>query len=189
EAVSEFGRDRLVEPRIEHCTVLREDHIRRLKDLNIGVSVQPAFVIDDWWAVKRLGKERSRLSYPLSTLYKSQVKIGISTDSPVEPPNPWITVDAAVNRGEREGREILNYSGDERVNLSIALFLYTEGSASLLMDRDVGSLEIGKFADFVVLDKDPFDLQDVRSVKVLETYVSGVSRFRVSDDTPYSDSS
>ena len=178
EAVSNFGRDRLIEPRIEHCTVLREDHINRLKELRIGVSTQPAFVIDDWWAVNRLGKERSRLSYPLATLQKGQLKVGLSTDCPVEPPNPWFTVDAAVNRGEREKREILKYSGEERVNILTAPYLYTTGSASLLMDSDVGSLEVGNFADFIILDSDPFELQDVRKIRVLETYVGGVSRFR-----------
>lgn len=178
EAVSDFGRDRLIEPRIEHCTVLREDHIKNLDDLKIGVSTQPAFVIDDWWAVNRLGKERSRLSYPLATLYKNRLKLGISTDSPVEPPNPWFTVDAAINRGERERREILKYSGDERVDILTALYLYTTGSASLLMDSDVGSLDVGNFADFIVLDSDPFEVRDVRNVRVLETYVGGVSRFR-----------
>ena len=178
EAVSNFGRDRLIEPRIEHCTVLRKDHISRLKELRIGVSTQPAFVIDDWWAVNRLGNERSRLSYPLATLQKEQLKLGLSTDSPVEPPNPWVTVDAAVNRGERERREILKYSGEERVNILTALYLYTTGSASLLMDSEVGSLDVGNFADFIILDSDPFELQDVRKIQVLETYVGGVSRFR-----------
>ena len=178
EAVSNFGRDRLIEPRIEHCTVLREDHISRLKELRIGVSTQPAFVIDDWWAVNRLGKERSRFSYPLATLQREQLKVGLSTDSPVEPPNPWFTVDAAVNRGEREKREILKYSGEERVDILTALRLYTTGSASLLMDSEVGSIEIGNFADFIILDRDPFESQDVRNIRVLETYVGGVSRFR-----------
>jgi predicted amidohydrolase YtcJ len=87
-------------------------------------------------------------------------------------------VDAAVNRGDREKREILKYSGEERVNILSALYSYTTGSASLLMDSDIGSLEVGNFADFIILDSDPFELQDVRKIRVLETYVGGVSRFR-----------
>ncbi|MEM0135825.1 MAG: amidohydrolase family protein, partial [Thermoplasmatales archaeon] len=59
EAVSSMDRSKLLQPRIEHCTVLRRNHIKMLKELEIGISVQPAFVIDDWWAVKRLGKKRS----------------------------------------------------------------------------------------------------------------------------------
>jgi predicted amidohydrolase YtcJ len=178
DAVSEYGRDKLVEPRIEHCTVLRDDHINKLRDLRIGISTQPAFVIDDWWAVRILGKSRSELSYPLATLYNNGINVGISTDSPVEPPDPWFSIDAAVNRGERERREILQYSKNERVSVSTALSLYTSGSASLLMDDKTGSLEVGKYADFLILDKDPFKTRDLKAITVLETIVGGISRFK-----------
>ena len=151
--------------------------MRKLRELKIGVSVQPAFVIEDWWAVKRLGEKRSRHSYPLASLYDTGVNMGISTDSPVEPPDPWYSLDAAVNRGEREGREILRYSEDERVSLSTALWLYTEGSAGLIMNEEVGSIEAGKFADFVIVDKDPFRTDDLRTIQTVETVVGGISRF------------
>ncbi len=173
-------RKKMIEPRIEHCTVLRDDQIAKLRDLNIGVSVQPAFVIDDWWAVRRLGKERSRLAYPLGSLFKNEIKLGISTDSPVASPNPWLSVVAAVNRGETEKREILQYSTIERVDLATALALYTTGSASLIMSKEVGSLDVGKFADFIVLNKDPFDTRELESVRVIETVVGGKTRFRAS---------
>ncbi len=178
DAISIFGRDNMVAPRIEHCTVLREDHLERLRELMIGVSTQPAFVIDDWWAVKRLGKIRSVLSYPLASLCNNGIKVGISTDSPVENPDPWFTIDAAVNRGEREKREILNYSKGERIDLSAAFSLYTVGSASLLLDSEIGSLETGKFADFIILNKDPFDTKDLRSIMTLETVVGGTTRYK-----------
>ena len=177
-AVELTGRKNLVEPRIEHCTVLREDQISKLAEFELGVSVQPAFVIDDWWAVKRLGKERSRFSYPLGTLHRRGIKLGISTDSPVSIPDPWFTIDAAVNRGEKEKREILKFSAEERVDLATALDLYTAGSASLLMSEEFGILEVGKFADFVVFDKDPFKTSDLKSIRVLETVVGGITRFR-----------
>jgi hypothetical protein len=178
DAVSKFGRERLTDPRIEHCTVLREGQVQKLKELDIGVSTQPAFVIDDWWVLKRLGKERCKISYPLATLHNNKIGLGISTDSPVEPPEPWFSIDAAVNRGEREGREILKYSLGEKVDLSTALSLYTTGSARLLMDDEIGTLEPGKFADFIVLDKDPFATRDIRNIKTIETVVGGISRFK-----------
>ncbi len=178
KAVSKFGRENLLEPRIEHCTVLREDHLAPLRELKIGISVQPAFVIDDWWAVNRLGRERSRLAYPLATLLRNGIAVGISTDSPVASPNPWVSIDAAVKRGEDEGREIFKYSKDERTDLATALSLYTEGSASLLMNNEIGSLEPGKFADFALLNADPFETSDLRSIFVLETVVGGITRFR-----------
>lgn len=174
-------RKKMIEPRIEHCTVLRDDQIAKLRDLNIGVSVQPAFVIDDWWVVRRLGRERSRLAYPLASLLKNEIKLGISTDSPVASPDPWLSVDAAVNRGESEKREILQYSRSEMVDLATALSLYTAGSASLIMSEEVGSLDVGKLADFVVLNKDPFDTRDLKSVRTIETVVGGKTRFKASN--------
>jgi predicted amidohydrolase YtcJ len=173
DAVSSLDRKTIMEPRIEHCTVLRANQVARLKSLGIGISVQPAFVLDDWWAVKRLGRERSKIAYPLGTLVREGIKVGISTDSPVASPNPWFTLDAAVNRGEREKLEILECSPQERIELACALHLYMEGSASLLMDKSVGSLESGKFADFIILNADPFNVQDLREIRVRETYVGG----------------
>ena len=173
DAISSLERNAVLVPRIEHCTVLRGDQVERLKTLGIGVSVQPAFVLDDWWAVKRLGRERSKTAYPLGTLVRERIEVGISTDSPVASPNPWFTIDAAVNRGEREKREILDYSPQERVDLACALHLYTKGSAALLMDKDAGSLETGKFADFIILNADAFDVHDLKEIRVRETYVGG----------------
>ena len=178
DAISKTEPNFLLEPRIEHCTVLRANHVSRLKELGIGVSVQPAFVIDDWWAVRRLGNERSKMSYPLATLFASHVKLGISTDSPVSSADPWLSVDSAVNRGEREKREILKYSANERVDLSTALYLYTAGSASLLMNDKIGSLEVGNFADFAILSNDPFGTQNLRNVKVIETIIGGNTKFK-----------
>lgn len=179
-AFDTMKEDESYHPRIEHCTVLRPGQAEKLKRLGIGVTVQPEFVIDDWWAVNRLGIERSRMAYPLGTLVNNGIRIGLSTDSPVEPPNPWLTVDAAVNRGEKENREILKYSSNERVDINSALDLYTSGSAELILGSELGSLEVGKFADFIVLDRAPFNSLDLRSIKVIETYVGGNLVFKYS---------
>ncbi len=164
-------------PRMEHCTVLRPGQAQKIKELGIGVSVQPEFIVDDWWAENRLGPERCRMAYPLASLVRNDVKVGISTDSPVEPANPWFTVDAAVNRGRGERGGILQFSPDEALDLKSVLHLYTSGSAELLLDKDAGTLEDGKLADFVVLDIDPFETRDLKVINVLETYVGGARVF------------
>lgn len=169
-----FGKEEASKHRIEHLSVLRDDQLSKLRDIGIGVAVQPEFTIDDWWVVKRLGRDRCRHTFPLGSLLSFGIRVGLSTDSPVEPVNPWLTVDAAVNRGKGENLEISPISIEEKVDLATALSAYTQGSAELVMEGEtLGSLEEGKRADFIVLDKDPFSASDVRSIKVLETYIGG----------------
>lgn len=171
---SKLDRNKLTRPRIEHCVVLRHDQVGKIRDLELGVCVGPASVIDDWWVVDRLGRERSELAYPLTTLLEGGIIVGISTDSPVEPVDPWFTVDASVNRGLKEGIELLKFSEKERIDLATTLYLYTEGSAWLIgEERNLGNLEPGKFADFIVVDEDPFFTDELRGIKTLETYVGG----------------
>ncbi len=110
---------------------------------------------------------------------ESKVKVGFSTDSPVEPLNPWETVYAAVTRGENT--EFSERTSKEKLSLEEALFHYTVGSAYLLFEENnVGSLEEGKYADFVVVEKDPFevDSKELKNIKTLMTVVAGKIVFK-----------
>ncbi|MGC9114826.1 MAG: amidohydrolase [Fervidicoccaceae archaeon] len=159
--------------RVEHASLVRPDQLAILSSLGIGVAVQPHFVISDWWLVKRLGRERARFAYPFKTLLSSGISVGFSTDSPVEPLDPFLTVDAAVNRGKNEGIELFEVTKHERLSTEEALHCYTKGSASLLREESIGTLEEGKKADFIVLDRDPLRAEDLKSVKVVETFLQG----------------
>ncbi len=104
--------------RIEHASVLREDLIKRVRELGIALAVQPHFVITDWWVVSRVGADRARYVYPFKTLIDNGVMLGFSTDAPpVEPLNPWETVYAAVTRGCHEGIELCRYTENEKVSV------------------------------------------------------------------------
>lgn len=173
--------------RVEHASIVRPDQLKKLSTLGIGAAVQPHFVISDWWLVRRLGAERAKFAYPFKTMLASGIKLGFSTDSPVEPLDPWLTVDAAVNRGEREGIELFTLTKHERLSLEDSLHCYTKGSADILNEPELGSLEEGKRADFIVLDKDPFRTEDLRSIKIIETYVEGRSVFKLNSEQDFSD--
>ncbi|MGC8606166.1 MAG: amidohydrolase [Vulcanisaeta sp.] len=162
--------------RIEHASVLREDLIRRIRELGIVLAVQPHFIISDWWVVNRVGADRARYVYPFKTLIDNGIMLGFSTDAPVEPLNPWETVYAAVTRGCYEGIELCKYTGNERVSVVDVLHYYTYGSAYLLREEnEFGKLEPGYLADFIIIDKDPLSVGDkeLRNIKVLETYTGG----------------
>ncbi|WP_446751942.1 amidohydrolase [Vulcanisaeta sp. JCM 16161] len=171
-----LGDAQVLRHRIEHASVLREDLVRRIRELGIVLAVQPHFVISDWWVVDRVGADRARYVYPFKTLINNGVMLGFSTDAPVESLNPWKTVYAAVTRGCYEGIELCKYTENEKVSLIDALHYYTYGSAYLLREEnELGRLEPGYLADFIIIDKDPLSVSDkeLRNIKILETYVGG----------------
>jgi len=160
--------------RIEHASIIRPDQIKKIAKLGICASVQPRFAISDWWIESRVGKERILWAYPFKSMAEANVNIGFSTDSPVESLNPWETVYAAVTRGE--DTEFSKRTSGEKLSLAEALFYYTSGSAYLLFEEsNIGSLEAGKYADFIVVNKDPFevDLKELKDIKTLATIVAG----------------
>jgi len=162
--------------RIEHASIVRQDQINRLRELGVYISIQPHFTISDSWVIDRLGFDRVRWIYPFNTMYKSGLNLGFSTDSPVEPINPWETIYASVTRGYYDDIELSKYTADEKLDLETSLYLYTMGSAKLLhIDNVAGSLEPGKYADFIILDKDPFkvDEKELRNIRCIATIVGG----------------
>ncbi|WP_370456636.1 amidohydrolase [Thermococcus sp. MAR1] len=166
--------------RIEHASLMRPDQIERAKRLGVRLALQPHFVITDWWVLERVGKERSKWVYPFKSISKAGIPFGLSTDSPVEPLDPWETVYAAVTRGKYEGIPLADLTPDEALTLEEALHAYTAGSAGVLMEEDLGSLEEGKLADFIIVSDDPFEVdeKELRGIKVLETYIEGERVFK-----------
>ncbi len=167
---------RIARHRIEHASVLRDDQVERIAELGIVVSVQPHFIVSDWWVIRRVGKSRAKWVYRLKSLIEKGIVVGFGTDAPVEPVNPWKTVYSAVTRGRHEKLDLYELTKNESLTVEEALHYYTYGSAYLLFEeQNLGTLEVGKFADFVVVDRDPFEVdeRDLINIRVLETYVGG----------------
>ncbi len=167
--------------RIEHASILRLDQINKIAQLGLLVSIQPHFIISDWWVVKRVGQRRVHWVYPFKSMVKNNIKIGLSTDSPVEPLNPWETVHAAVTRGSRQKIELSKYSPGEALTIQEALHYYTKGAAYFFFEEErIGTLEKGKYADFIIIDKDPLsiDVEELLTIKNLMTIVSGKITYR-----------
>jgi len=153
--------------RIEHASVLNEETIRRMKRLNLIASVQPHFVVSDFWAADRVGPERARWVYPFKSLVEEGVMVTGGSDCPVEPINPLFGIQAAV------AREILP---EERVTVGDALRMYTINAAYASFEDDIkGSVEVGKLADLVVLSKNPLtvELDRIGGIEVKMTIVGG----------------
>ncbi len=161
--------------RIEHASVMRDDQLDLAKKLNLTLVVQPHFIISDFWIIDRVGKERMKWVYRFRDMVERGINVAFSTDSPVEPVNPWLTIYAAMTRGKYEKLEIFNYTENQCLDLEESLYCYTMGSAKALQEYSIGSLEEGKFADFIILERDPFDINDPEELKNIkqEVYVGG----------------
>ena len=182
EAYSKAKNLNKLRHRIEHASLLREDQIKKIAELDIGVAVQPRFVISDWWAKERVGAERIKWLYAFKSMLNNNIKMGLSTDSPVEPLNPWETVYASITRGKYEGIEYYKDTIHETLELDETLHCYTFGSAYIMHDEKVlGTLDNYKLADFLNVDKDPFSISDydIKNIKVLKTYIGGKLIFEI----------
>jgi predicted amidohydrolase YtcJ len=144
--------------RIEHCSVLNPELIRRMKSLGLIASVQPHFVVSDFWLKDRLGAQRARWATPFRTLAKKGVVVASGSDCPIEDISPLLGVWAAVaKRGS-----------DESLAVKEALETYTLNAAYASFDEDEkGTIEAGKLADFTVLSHDLFNAEPDMIMKVV----------------------
>jgi len=165
--------------RVEHASLVRDDQLPGLR--GVRVSVQPMFVIEDrGWLKGRLGARRLGLAYRFRSIVASGAIVGLSTDAPVEPTDPWLTVYAAVTRGQGEGCELAKVTPEERLTVPEALHLYTAGSAAVLKDPLIGSLTPGHLADIAVFSQDPLEVSepaDLRTIRNVATFVGGERAF------------
>jgi predicted amidohydrolase YtcJ len=168
EASFGAGYCREMRHRIEHASLLTKDSILKMSRLGIIASVQPRFIYSDSWAKQRLGSERLRNFYPFASLNREGVVLAAGSDCPVEDPNPFEGIWSAVARPGLDGREALT--------VSQALAVYSRNAAyASFCEDEKGTLEAGKIADMVILDRDPFEcsVDSLRGTKVLETIISG----------------
>lgn len=152
---------------LEHASVLNEDLVQRMERSGVIASVQPHFVVSDFWVEKRLGKVRARWTYPFKTLIKKGVFVVGGSDCPVESISPLLGIYAAVNR---------EMSPQERITVEEALCIYTINAAhSSFEERIKGSIKAGKLADLVVLSDDlqKIEPSKIKDIKVEMTIVGG----------------
>ena len=160
--------------RIEHASLTPPDLLDLMVELGVKFSVQPHFVITDWWVIDRLGVKRGRWVYAFKTLIQKGLLVTGSSDAPVEPHNPWTGVYAAVTRGEFEDLPIYKVGSAEALDLATALKIYTVNGGKMT-EEPLGCLKEGFYADFILLNVNPFSLETnkLKEVRVLKTFVSG----------------
>jgi predicted amidohydrolase YtcJ len=163
--------------RIEHFQIADPADIPRLAPAGIIASMQPTHQTSDrLMAEKRLGPRRLAGAYAWQTVLRSGARLAFGSDFPVESPNPFPGLAAAISRQDMEGRPPGGWIPSERLSFAQALDAFTRGAAYAgFAEQKIGSLDAGKWADFIIVDRDPakVDARALARTQVLETWIAG----------------
>ena len=163
--------------RIEHAQVVAPADIPRFKTLGIIPSMQPTHATSDQnMAEQRVGPQRIKGAYAWRTFLQQGSKIACGSDFPIEAPNPLAGIHAAVTRQDGSGTPAGGWYKNEAMTLTQAFRCFTLDAAyAARQEKDIGSLEVGKWADFIVTDADLFKVPaaDIGKITVLQTWVAG----------------
>lgn len=171
--------------RIEHAQVVALADVPSFGQNQIIPSVQPTHATSDmYWAGDRLGKERLTTAYAYKNLLKSAGILACGSDFPVEDINPLYGFHAAIARQDAQNYPEGGFQIENALNREEALKGMTIWAAyAQFEEKEKGSIEVGKFADFVVLDKDIMKIASntIRNTKVLQTYIGGKKVFSLAE--------
>lgn len=186
DAYDTVGKDLPIQatrPNITHCNFMSGEAIARMAELGISADIQPAWLyLDTQTLVTQFGYERMACFQPLQSLFSAHVNVGGGSDHmqkigsfrSVNPYNPFLGMWVAMTRRAR------NFHGqlypEQALTRMQAIRFYTINNAYLLFqETQTGSLEAGKWADFVILDRDILTcpLDEIKGIKVVRTYLGG----------------
>ena len=180
DVVKKYGsRDRRF--RIEHAQHLSQKAISRFAQIGVIASMQPPHLIDDGrWAEKRIGSELLEGTYAFRSLLDSGAKLTFGSDWTVAPIAPLYGIYAAVTRRTLDDKHPNGWLPEQKITVEEALRCYTVNNAEGVFREDkLGTLEAGKYADFVVLSDNLLEIDPVKikDVTVLRTVVDGIEQY------------
>lgn len=182
EALRDAGIDMSrVRARIEHCSILHDEQIARMKELGVSASFLIGHV--HYWGIAMrddvFGEEKAQLLDRCRSVEEAGVGFTLHSDFMVTDPDPLHMIEMAVTRRTwKEPDYVL--APQETISVESAIRAMTSEAAwQLFSDHEVGSLEPGKYADMVILDKDPRDVvpEEIKSIRVLETWMDGCQTY------------
>ncbi|WP_173922969.1 amidohydrolase [Agromyces sp. Marseille-P2726] len=175
---------------IAHLQVIHPDDIARFRELGVVANMQSLWAALEPQMVELtlpfLGSPRDAWQYPFGDLLRAGAVLAAGSDWSVSTPNPLAAIHVAVNRRAAPGFEEGEYDAflpEQAIDLGASLTAYTAGSAYVNRLDETGTIEAGKLADLVVLDRDPFarPADEIGATRVLQTFVEGERVFAASD--------
>ncbi|MFR5262959.1 MAG: amidohydrolase [Christensenellales bacterium] len=171
------AQNQIPHARIEHVTEPSENAVNLAAKRGIAIATQPIFIFSEIESYqKNLGDARLKTTYPIRHLIDTGCFVGLSTDAPAtawsDPANPWINIKAAVTRKAYNG---VDTEQKHRISLEEAILLYTKNSAIIAGMPYRGCIAEGYFADFQVLNENPFekDIDKIEEIMPEKVYISG----------------
>jgi predicted amidohydrolase YtcJ len=176
--------------RVEHAQIVAPRDLDRFAELDVIASMQPTHATSDmYWAEDRLGAERIEGAYAWRSLLDSGARVAFGSDFPVEQVNPVLGFYAAVTRQDAEQYPEGGWHPEERVTRREALRGFTLDAAySAFQEDELGSLEPGKLADFVILSRDIMEVRPeaILDTEVVATYLGGAQIYARDGEMPSS---
>jgi predicted amidohydrolase YtcJ len=167
--------------RIEHAQIIDVNDLPRFAQLGVLPSMQPTHATSDKnMAEDRIGHARMKGAYAWQTLLKTGIAMPLGSDFPVELANPFYGLHAAITRQDRNNQPANGWYPEETLTPIQAFRGFTLDAAyAAHMEDTLGTLTIGKWADFILIDQDIFTVpaQDVWKTQVIQTWVAGKKVF------------
>ena len=173
-------------PHLAHIQVIHPDDIPRFAALGAVANAQPLWACHDpqmdVLTIPFLGADRASWQYPFASLLRSGARLAMGSDWAVSTPDPLVEMEVAVNRILRHPllHDAEPFYPSERLTLEQAIHGFTMGSAYVNhLDESTGSITVGKLADLVILDRDPFEMDTrvIADARVVGTFVGGAPVF------------
>ena len=165
---------------ISHLQMIDPQDIPRFKELQVIANFQPLWAYPDEYVTELtipfIGEERARWMYPIKSVLDTGATVAFGSDWSVSTANPFPQIETAISRKDADDDESDVLIPEERIDLEAALAAFTINAAfTNRKEQDTGSIEVGKFADLVVLDQNLFeiDVKDISETKALMTLFAG----------------
>lgn len=168
--------------RIEHSQIVDLNDVQRFADLGVIPAMQPQHAISDMpWVEARIGKERSEGAYAWRSFIDAGCIIPCGSDVPVEVPDPLLGIYNAITRQDETGSPEDGWIPKQKMTIEEAIQGYTVWAAqSAFQENILGSIEVGKYADFTILNKDilTIDPSEILETEILYTIVDGAIKYK-----------